>query len=141
MADELHYQRQLNKRVVAMGGYARKWSTRFTVGVPDLIWVLDGRTAFVEVKLEHVTSLKFDRKLEITPKQALELAALRRAGANVAVAIVVKRENSRDAFLVIKQPPEPREVLRITGADLDNASPWVAPLNDCDALLRRLLTR
>lgn len=92
--NELAYQSKLNAIIKQNGGYARKWATQFAVGVPDCIWVLNGVTAFVEVKMVSVGP-SFDRKIAVTPKQVHELTRLQQAGANALVAVVL--DNSKSA--------------------------------------------
>lgn len=115
---EVDYQRLMNQQVVKDGGYAKKWATPYSVGVPDLIWVVSGDVWFVEVKLE-VAEGSFLRTIRLTDKQKLELDRLRKAGALVAVVVVVVKNNK--ARCIIKEPPSPAESVMVSSDDLLDA--------------------
>lgn len=106
MPTENHYQRALNLEIVKAGGYAKKWATLRSVGVPDCIWVLDGHTIFAEVKLTDVADQQtFDRKLHVTPKQQHELLSIQTAG-GVALVVTVVLRNRRNAAINIQNVSE-----------------------------------
>jgi hypothetical protein len=74
MAAELQVQTNMIKSARQQGGYGRKLSNRFTVGIPDLlVGIFPFVPALVEVKDLGVVVDTFDRQLEVTPKQADEM--------------------------------------------------------------------
>lgn len=76
-APENQVETYLNKRVDALGGITRKWTSPGRVGVPDRIIIFDGQVWFVEVKTERG---------RLSPMQEREIQRLRDHGANVFVA-------------------------------------------------------
>lgn len=74
MARELDVQAKVCKSAKRDGGYGRKISHKFVVGIPDLLVCLPPfAPCVIEMKdLGPVTAL-FDRQLAVTPKQALEM--------------------------------------------------------------------
>lgn len=74
MARELDVQTKLIKSARRDGGYGRKLSHKFSIGIPDLLIGLPPFIpALAEVKDIGVVVDKFDKKLEVTEKQSLEL--------------------------------------------------------------------
>lgn len=74
---ELSIQTDIIQSVRRTGGYARKLSNRFQVGVPDLLVVLFPFAPFVsEVKDMGELGEVFSRKISITEKQRHELLAV-----------------------------------------------------------------
>lgn len=70
MADELTIQREIKQSVINAGGFALKLTNRFTIGVPDLaIWLPSFVPAVVEVKDLGECVERFDRQLDVSPKQ------------------------------------------------------------------------
>lgn len=71
---ELEEQTNIIKSLRAEGGYGRKISHRFAIGIPDLMTGLPPFVpALCEVKDLGAVVDKFDREIGITDKQALEL--------------------------------------------------------------------
>lgn len=74
MAKELDAQTKVCKSVKRDGGYARKISHKFVIGIPDLLVALPSfAPCVVEMKDLGRCVDKFDRKLGVTAKQALEM--------------------------------------------------------------------
>lgn len=97
---ELTWQHKIIKSVRQQGGYGKKWSSTYAVGVPDLILSLPDIGAFLmEVKLEHSLKPGFDRQIKATPKQRHELASLVASGARALLGVVLYR-GVRDVQLV-----------------------------------------
>lgn len=72
--DELGVQTKIIKSVRQDGGYGRKMSNRFAIGVPDLLVALPPfAPCVIEVKDFGVVNDRFDRKIEVTDKQAWEM--------------------------------------------------------------------
>jgi hypothetical protein len=70
MANELLIQREIKQSVINAGGYAVKLSNRFTIGIPDLgVWLAPFVPTIFEVKDLGECVAKFDRQLDVTPKQ------------------------------------------------------------------------
>jgi hypothetical protein len=71
---ELPFQSDVIKSVRKQGGYAIKISHKFSVGIPDLLIALPPFAPFIaEAKDFGEVGEKFDRKVEVTSKQAVEL--------------------------------------------------------------------
>lgn len=71
---EVDHQTNIKLSVKAQGGYSLKLSNRFTVGVPDLLIMMPGfAPCFAEVKDLGLCVDSFDRKLDVSPKQALTM--------------------------------------------------------------------
>lgn len=71
---ELAVQTKIIQSVRKDGGYGRKCSNRFAIGVPDLLISLQPfAPCYIEVKDFGVVSDSFDRKIDVTEKQAYEL--------------------------------------------------------------------
>lgn len=74
MARELDLQSQIIKSVRKDGGYGRKISHKFSVGIPDLLLGLFPFVPIIaEVKDFGVVTAKFDRQIDTTLKQEHEL--------------------------------------------------------------------
>lgn len=70
MSKELKLQKDIKDSVITDGGYSVKLSNRFTMGIPDLLIVLNPwAPAICEVKDLGVVTDNFDQKLEVTPLQ------------------------------------------------------------------------
>lgn len=71
MADEIKIQREMKQSVKNQGGHAEKLTNRFTIGIPDLgVWLSPFAPCVLEVKDLSVVVDNFDRKLDVSPKQA-----------------------------------------------------------------------
>lgn len=80
MAKELDLQTKIIHSARKQGGYGRKMSNRFSIGIPDLLLgIFPFAPSLVEVKDLEIVVDKFDRKLDVTPKQALEMERLSKA--------------------------------------------------------------
>ncbi len=77
---ELDVQTKIIKSVRRDGGYGRKLSNKFLIGIPDLlVCLLPFVPCYCEVKdLGEVTD-KFDVKIETTPKQKYEMELMSKA--------------------------------------------------------------
>lgn len=71
---ELKVQADIVKSVKADGGWAKKLSHRFVIGIPDLLIALYPTIPFLaEVKDLGEVGATFSRKVDTSPKQAHEL--------------------------------------------------------------------
>lgn len=71
---ELNVQTNIIKSVRRDGGYGRKMSNRFSIGIPDLLVALPPfAPCVIEVKDFGEVADKFDRKVDVTEKQAHEM--------------------------------------------------------------------
>ena len=71
---ELREQTNIIKSVRQDGGYGRKMSNRFAIGVPDLLIALpDFAPCYMEVKDLGEVNDTFDRQVAVTDKQAYEM--------------------------------------------------------------------
>ena len=74
MARELSEQSNLIASAKRAGGYGKKLSHRFAIGMPDLLLAVPPYAPVLcEVKDLGIVTDKFDRQIDITPKQAEEL--------------------------------------------------------------------
>ncbi len=77
MKREIQLQTHIVKSVRKDGGYARKLSNRFQVGIPDLIISMPSfAPCFAEVKDFGEVKGEFDRDIGLTEKQAHELTKI-----------------------------------------------------------------
>lgn len=78
---ELDVQREIVKSVKLEGGWSKKLTNRFTIGIPDLLIALYPSIPFLaEVKdLGVVHTNQFNRKLDVSEKQRYELLEFDRA--------------------------------------------------------------
>lgn len=125
-SDELGVQTKIIKSVRRDGGYARKASNRFAIGVPDLTVALPPfAPCLIEVKDFGKVADTFNRQIDVTDKQAYELeifskpyedAGLGRVGF-LAVSLVHRGEHR----LVLM----PREAERLSDAYEATPGMWV----------------
>lgn len=105
MLNEVKWQTKFIKRIRTEGGYARKWATQYTVGVPDLIAVLrhefESQCHFFEVKLEKNWFKNTNRTIDVSAKQLFELRSLQDAGANVAVVLIAHIFEGNDPVICV----------------------------------------
>jgi hypothetical protein len=74
VAKELDLQTKIKKSARTQAGYGQKMSNRFSIGIPDLLIGLPPFIpCYAEVKDLGVVVDKFDRQLDVTPKQYLEM--------------------------------------------------------------------
>jgi hypothetical protein len=74
MAKELDLQAKIIKSVKQDGGYGRKISHKFAIGIPDLLLALPSFVPCMsEVKDLGVVVDNFDRQIGVTDKQLLEM--------------------------------------------------------------------
>lgn len=114
--NEITLQRLLIKKMERIGGYGRKWASAFAVGLPDLILIRNGISLYVEMKYIRSMSKAFKRKVDLTPKQTLELNRIRDAGAKSVVAVVVEYMNEK--YIVVLTPPDPQGSVEINSGML-----------------------
>lgn len=110
--NEITLQRLLIKKMERIGGYGRKWASAFAVGLPDLILIRNGKSLYVEMKYIRSMSKTFKRKVDLTPKQTLELNRIRGAGAQTLVAVVVDYMDEK--YIMMLSPPAPQEALHVS---------------------------
>lgn len=73
-SDELPVQTKIIKSVRRDGGYGRKASNRFAIGIPDLTIALPPfAPCVIEVKDFGEVNDRFDRQIDVTEKQAYEM--------------------------------------------------------------------
>lgn len=107
MAKEVEWQTKIIKRIRSEGGYAKKWATQYSVGVPDLVTVLNDEQSglaashFFEVKLEKSWFKNTSRKIKLSEKQKYEISALAKAGARVGVILLAHLHDDRDPSVVV----------------------------------------
>lgn len=78
--NEVDHQTNIKKSVILQGGYSFKLSNRFTIGIPDLLVMLPPFVpCLAEVKDLGECVPDFDRKLDVSPKQNLELVKMNAA--------------------------------------------------------------
>jgi hypothetical protein len=114
MAKEIEWQTKIIKRLRKEGGYAKKWASTWSVGVPDLIVshaALKGLVA-LEVKLMRDWKTNTTRKVELTPKQVHELNLIQAGGGRASVLLVLEHEGN--GYINLFQPPAVGDELRIT---------------------------
>ena len=145
--EELDWQRQLVEKFRDSGCYARKTSPQFSAGFPDLM-VLSREhlgARFYEVKVltfaqhAYMTGKQWQRKVDLTPRQQIEMARIRAAWGLVDLLLILQAEDasadkSRLGLLQVKlaESLEPVEVVAthestrrfITWADLKKPSNW-----------------
>jgi len=120
--DELQVQTKIVKSVRRDGGYGRKCSNRFAIGVPDLLISLQPfAPCYIEVKDFGKVNDKFDRQIDVTEKQAYELELFSKPYEDarlgfLAVALVHRGEHR----LVLL----PREAMRLTSDYEDSPAMW-----------------
>lgn len=74
MSKELDVQTKVCKSARQDGGYGRKISHKFVIGIPDLLVCLPPfAPCVIEMKDLGKVVDRFDRQLAVTPKQALEM--------------------------------------------------------------------
>lgn len=139
---ELREQTNIIKSVRQDGGYARKASNRFAIGIPDLTVALPPfAPCLIEVKTLGEVIDNFDRKVEVTDKQSEELKRFGEAYEDmglgrvsfVAVHIVHRKQHR----LVLG----PRQMSRLSAAYEADSGMWtprqVGGYYDMAKLLRR----
>ena len=101
---ETKFQSLLVKAAIDAGGHAFKMSNRFLVGVPDLFVVLPGQPGcIIECKRDDWPTLGSTRiRAEATPKQASNIAKLRKAGQIAGLCVMV--EMGDGSCLILAQP-------------------------------------
>lgn len=117
---ELDIQREICQSVRKDGGWARKLTNRFTIGIPDLLVALYPFVpCLLEVKDLGEVGEMFHRKLNVTEKQRHELIAFDEAiseahgrdthqstGKRYASAVLVGWSWGRDRWLAMLPPDE-----------------------------------
>lgn len=138
MKNETAYQAEIVKAVKELGGWGKKLSNRFLIGVPDLVIVLRPfGTMIVEVKkVDHHPSTNRAVDSGLTPLQESNLREIVQAGGNCGVLLI--------------SPGGPRGALKVWGI-YGAASTYVpkefhecamtkSPTNPWDRLLPILLS-
>lgn len=75
MAKELDLQSKIKASARKDGGYGQKMSNRFSIGIPDLLIGLPPFVpCYAEVKDFGTVAEQFNRQVDTTPKQRLEMA-------------------------------------------------------------------
>ena len=93
MPNELYYQKRITMAMRDEGGYGKKWSSSWAVGVPDLILSHPNTGIhFSETKLERDWTGNTGRKIKLTRRQIEECSKLRTSGARVTVSLVVEAQ-------------------------------------------------
>lgn len=143
MTQEIDWQRKLIDNVKAHGGHGHKWSSAYTVGVPDLILshgLLDG-TLVTEVKLEKNLPTQFDRKLKITPKQKEEMIRFHHSGTPVCVIAVLHKNNSNVWVVPLRHPRTMTDDVRVNDEMLKDEYKWKKSTFDLSRVLSEFFVR
>lgn len=124
-SDELQVQTKIIKSARQDGGYGRKCSNRFAIGVPDLLLAIPPFAPFyLEVKDFGKVPDNFDRQIEVTEKQAYELELFSKpfedAGRGRVGFIGVSILHRKEHRLVIL----PRQAMRLSSAYEDDPRIW-----------------
>jgi hypothetical protein len=107
MRTELTDQVDIIRSLIREGGYGKKWATRFSVGVPDLIGACPGVGMFLmEVKvLDIVLPIRSDHEFDVTPKQRHELESYAKAeGLSLLGAVLRVSKNKRITKRLLVMP-------------------------------------
>lgn len=90
MKGELQYQADIVKGIEAMGGWAKKLSNRFLVGIPDLGMVVRpfGHLIVEVKKVDHAPTTTREVDIGLTELQARNLRDIAGAGGNCGVLII-----------------------------------------------------
>ena len=131
MVLETEWQRRICKRINVEGGYAKKWSSQYSVGVPDLIVIRFGATYFFEVKKIEVPDLDkpVSRKLGLTDRQHEEMRRIEEAEGRAWVWLVVEEKATKSSYHGLFLAQENMSWgLKATGQDQRrNLVPWDSP--------------
>lgn len=118
MADELAWQRRFARRVTEEGGYGKKWSSTYAVGVPDLILGTPEIGLFVaEAKLEKDWNMETKRTLALTDKQILELHRIAEGGGTTSI-LVFLEQTPRECYVNLFPRPQIRDRLTLSRTDM-----------------------
>lgn len=90
MKDETSYQHDIIKAVVALGGWGKKLSNRFLIGIPDLGIVLRpfGQMIIEVKKVEHAASTNRPVNTGLTDLQSINLRDIAKSGGNCGVLLL-----------------------------------------------------
>ena len=105
MPNEVQWQHKIIKRVKSEGGWGRKWSSTYAVGVPDLLLAHPnfGLIA-VEVKLEKLWVKDTARTMNLSDIQIKTLNDMFLASARVCALVVVTKMERGHADLYVMFP-------------------------------------
>lgn len=103
MPSEIEFQKKIIKATEHSGGYGRKWSSAYLVGVPDLILCLPEPGVFVmEVKKIEITrGSDKKRKIHTTAIQRNHLKRFEESGGLAVVGVVLDGGPRDRALLVV----------------------------------------
>lgn len=126
MSDELNVQTKIIQSARKDGGYGRKCSNRFAIGVPDLLLAIPPfAPLYMEVKDFGKVPDNFDRQIDITEKQVYELELFSKpfedAGHGRVGFIAVSILHRKEHRLVIL----PRQATRLSSAYENDPRMWV----------------
>jgi hypothetical protein len=123
MANELLIQREIKQSVINAGGYSTKLSNKFTIGIPDLgIWLAPFVPTIAEVKDLGICVPKFDRQLDVTPKQLDTMKRMQksyRPETTLTLVLVHIRHRGLRRLVAL-----PRDAERLTW-EYEGVHPWV----------------
>ena len=118
MAKEIDGQRHIIKHIRKEGGYARKWSSPYVVGVPDLITCGIGPGAlFIEVKMEKKWYKDTIRAIQFTEKQTEEAQKIIEGGGRC-IGLIIMYGGPQNVEIAPVRMPAPREKLRVRLSEL-----------------------
>jgi len=124
MVKETDHQLKIIQSAKKQGGYGKKWSSAYTVGVPDLVLSFPNIGIFLmEVKYEKDLTERFDRKLDITEKQRHELKMYHEAGGFCILGVIMEYRKFKTRYLAMA----PWYQERLSSNDMDKW--WVSPWN------------
>ena len=102
--NELKLQAEICKSVIEQGGWAKKLTNQFTIGIPDLLISLPGFIpCLAEVKDFGEVGDKFDRQIDLSPKQRHELLAFDKV--NIGSAVLLIGLKWRNEHYLVALPP------------------------------------
>jgi len=106
--DELRFQRRLKEECIRQGGMGWKLSNQFLAGIPDLVLILNGVTAFVECKKAHYKTFELGKKILIktTKLQKKTMRDVKRAGGVIRVVILIEDKNSSNVYIYSTDDPD-----------------------------------
>lgn len=148
---ELELQSDIIKSVRKQGGYGRKLSNQFTIGIPDLLIALPPFVpCYAEVKDFGECASSFDRQIDVSDKQGYELMGMTKgyAGGWTSVIIIGWRWGKSRRIAIL--PPNTGRFAYAKTLDATNTcagiinSPWLGTrtegmYEDIRGLLRNLV--
>lgn len=115
---ELMFQDHIIRSYITCGGYAKKWSSEWVAGPPDLVCCLPGLEVHL-VEVKHMPNMDPENprqyKNPMTPAQRLEAKKYGKAGGLVLLGVVAASSGARGSFLGVFDPLEEAIESPLTG--------------------------